>query len=385
MNILILTPDYPPNIHCGIGAHVYHLVNNLSGLCDQITVVVLRTHYITASEYVEEIQGNIRIIQFKELEHNTKIYSKVERVIYNNLKALDSIPDILTGYEYDLVHIHEVYPCIIYDHIQRVLKLPAVSTIHAMTSGADTIIDAFRRYLRISPRAVITVSNALKNACIQRYGAEVSFPEIQVISNGISMNKNVHCIDKEYIIVFCGRLVSVKGCDTLLKAFAELRKSSRFSQFFLHIIGEGEEKGNLQSLVKQLQIDSHVIFEGHLHNEKVREIMGRARFLVMPSLYEGCPITVLEAMAEGTCVICTDVGGLPELVVDGYNGLIVPVNDVLSLKNKMEYLLESETICEDLSKNAFETAKKYQWEEIAIQVFNIYQKAINEALLEPCP
>lgn len=376
MNVLMLTPDYPPNIYCGIGSHVFQLVNGLAKKCESITILVIRTHIYISNQYIEESHGNIRIIQYNAMQLESQNSTKLGRLLKNNLNVLDSIDEVISNKNFDIIHVHEVYPSIVYNHLLNKYDLPSVATIHAMTSDSTTLIDAFRRYLRIKPEVVITVSNALKKACISRYGNEDYYPEIKVIPNGVTIGDQKVKIEKEEMILFCGRLIEIKGCDILIKAFGEMVKKKQFVNYTLHIIGDGPEKQNLLKLTDNLSLSKYIVFHGYLENEEVRHFMRRAKCLVMPSKYEGFPVTALEAMAENCCVICSDVGGLPELVQHGYNGVVVSSNTELEFAEKMESLLESRELCAELCDNAYKTAVNYEWENIAKQMFDTYKIAM---------
>ena len=134
--------------------------------------------------------------------------------------------------------------------------------------------------------------------------------------------------------VFAGRLVEVKGIWTLIKAAARLPKGH------LYVAGGGELADELQAYV-QAQGLTHITFLGHLATDELIDLFQGAAFTVTPSeWYENYPMSVLEALACGTPVIGTDIGGIPEIVRDGVTGLLFPPGDVDALSAKIDYLLD---------------------------------------------
>jgi glycosyltransferase involved in cell wall biosynthesis len=132
----------------------------------------------------------------------------------------------------------------------------------------------------------------------------------------------------ECLIAFAGRLVRGKGPDYLIKAVTSLRQAHPIR---LVIAGEGPERPRLESLARSLGLDQVVEFAGLRHD--MPRFWQRCDIAVVPSaeFLESCPMTPLEAMASGKPVIATRNGGLPELVVDGVTGTLVPSGDAAAL------------------------------------------------------
>lgn len=140
-------------------------------------------------------------------------------------------------------------------------------------------------------------------------------------------------------IIAVGRLSRHKGFDYLLRAVHELAR--RGAPVEAELIGDGEERGGLQALARELGIAERVAFRGYLPFSEVREAMSRATLLVHPSdgLGDGLPNVLREAMAVGTPVIASDVAGIPEALDDGRCGVLVPPKDVGALADAIDALL----------------------------------------------
>jgi GalNAc-alpha-(1->4)-GalNAc-alpha-(1->3)-diNAcBac-PP-undecaprenol alpha-1,4-N-acetyl-D-galactosaminyltransferase len=142
--------------------------------------------------------------------------------------------------------------------------------------------------------------------------------------------------ERSNVIVAVGRLTHQKGFDVLLRAFARI--APRFASWTVAIVGEGEERENLTRLRGELLLDNRVEFIGQTAD--VDTWMTQAGLVVQPSRFEGFPNVVLESMGFGAAVISANCpSGPSELIEDGVNGRLVPVDDVGALANVMAELI----------------------------------------------
>ncbi|HHH52048.1 MAG TPA: glycosyltransferase family 4 protein [Bacteroidetes bacterium] len=196
----------------------------------------------------------------------------------------------------------------------------------------------------------------------------ISFLDIEkviVIANPVniekeSINAEDRVIKDEYIISV-GRLDYNKGIDVLIKSFAKI--NSKFPNIKLVIVGEGELKSQLKELTKDIGIEKSVIFYGYSNSPF--ELIKKAKFFVLSSRTEGFPNVILEAMALGKAVISTDCpNGPSEIIQNGLNGILVPVDDVDKLGTAMLSLIEDEKLTLKLAQKAKEINDKYSIEKI---------------------
>ncbi|HEX9944343.1 MAG TPA: glycosyltransferase family 4 protein [Thermoanaerobaculia bacterium] len=138
-------------------------------------------------------------------------------------------------------------------------------------------------------------------------------------------------------LLFVGRLRVRKGVEVLLEALRELRR--RNPAAVLRIAGDGEHRARLERRVDELGLRSAVSFLGTCGAPRVRALLGGAAALVVPSIYEGMPLVVLEAMAAGVPVVASRVSGIPEVVVDGETGWLVPPEDPTALAGALAVVL----------------------------------------------
>ncbi len=160
-----------------------------------------------------------------------------------------------------------------------------------------------------------------------------------------------------HLIVAVGRLSSEKGFDVLLQAFA--RVLPHFPDWQLRILGEGAERSALGELIASLHLEQSVELLGQVQD--VDEWMARAGLMVHPSRREGFPNAVLEAMAMGVAVICADCrSGPAELIQDGVNGRLIPVDDLETLVRVMSELMTSSKLREQLGTQATKVRQLYR-------------------------
>ena len=184
------------------------------------------------------------------------------------------------------------------------------------------------------------------------------------------------------MILFVGRIEPLKGVDTLLQAMACLQLKEAQRPVHLAIIGGDPtaspeqmtvEMARLQKLCEVLGLDQSVVFLGKRDQDKLPYYYSAAEVLVMPSHYESFGMVALEAMACGTPVIASEVGGLAYLVRDGETGFTIPAEEPDALCEKLTWLLNDSELHQKMSRQAAEYAQDYAWEKIAKQIVNVYE------------
>ena len=189
------------------------------------------------------------------------------------------------------------------------------------------------------------------------------------------------------MILFVGRIEPLKGLDTLIRAMSCLKLNHSNHPVHLAIIG-GEpdaspeqrtsEMARLQKLCDELALDQTVIFLGKRGQDTLPYYYSAAEMLVMPSHYESFGMVALEAMACGTPVIASEVGGLGFLVQNGETGYTIPNGDPGVLYDKLSILLDDANLREVMGKRATEYAQSYTWDKIAVQIVRVYQALLNK-------
>ncbi len=184
---------------------------------------------------------------------------------------------------------------------------------------------------------------------------------IKVIPNPVNI-VNADVTIKKQQIVTIGRLSREKGHIFLLKAFSKLGQNG----WTLHIIGDGPQKINLELEAEKSGITDRVVFYGQLRD--FSKILGQSEIFVLPSLYEGFPNALLEAMSVPLPCISSDcIAGPGEVIDDGVNGLLVPPGNVDKLLESLNKLILNDQLRNNLCLNAIKVREKYDFHKIANQ------------------
>ena len=190
-------------------------------------------------------------------------------------------------------------------------------------------------------RAKFTVAvSSFGRSQLQRWSDPAHWNRIHVVRCGLERE----LLEREPIppsapakLLCIARLVPEKGVSVLLHALARLR--SMGMRFELDLVGDGPMRGALEELARGLGLEAAVHFVGWKSGREVRQWIDRARALVLPSLAEGLPVVIMEALAMGRPVVASCVGGIPELVEPGVTGWLFPAGSVTELTKALQAVL----------------------------------------------
>jgi glycosyltransferase involved in cell wall biosynthesis len=183
---------------------------------------------------------------------------------------------------------------------------------------------------------------------------------------GLSENKK--------LVVSAGRLSPEKGHRFLIEAVSKLGKKGQDSYFI--ICGEGPSKKDLTILTRELQVSGVCRLIGFRND--LNDIFQAMDFMVLPSLTEGLPNVILEAFAYGKAVVATAVGGVPEIVDSGKNGILIPPKSSDLMSKAILKLLESSSLRERMGKHAYlKVQNAFTFEKQNMLLQEIYQSTLN--------
>jgi glycosyltransferase involved in cell wall biosynthesis len=248
-----------------------------------------------------------------------------------------------------VLHAHCAYPDVVGAALAaRLLALPLVATAHGSdinVSGRERLLRPQIRAALRSARRVIAVSAPLQRAvaeltglpaarmaCIPCAGYSPAVFRPRGAQERGALRDQLGVPAGTRLVLFVGHLVPIKALDVLLKAWARLPGDPAASAATrLVLIGEGGERAALERQACELGVDDRVSFLGPLPQPAVADWIAAADLLCLPSHAEGSPNVVVEALASGTAVVASRVGGIPDLVDDGTNGLLVSPGDPAAL------------------------------------------------------
>lgn len=165
--------------------------------------------------------------------------------------------------------------------------------------------------------------------CVIHNGVELS----PVVSNRKEIREKLNIREDSVAGIIVARIDGKKGHETLIAATEALDEKAPY----LLIVGDGVQRATLEDIAIRSPNSKQIRFLGF--RSDIPDLLAASDFFVLPSLTEGLPLSVLEAMAQKLPVIATNVGGIPELVVDGETGILIPPNDPDALANAMERMI----------------------------------------------
>jgi glycosyltransferase involved in cell wall biosynthesis len=286
----------------------------------------------------------------------------------------------------DILHTYLLHGNILGRIVGRLTGVPTII-------GSERTIGQARRWARLATKLTnpltdaVEVNSNIGGKAIEE-GLGVPHNKIEVVRSGLDVDayritKNRELIRSEigvkedqHLIVYAGRFRSVKGVEYGIRAFATAL--SEESSIHLALAGEGDQLHDLQLLVHELGIDDHITFLG-VRND-MPELLSAADSVLMPSLTEGFPRTAIEAMAAGKPVIATRVGGTPEAIDDGINGILVPSKDISAMSSAIVRLSKDQALQKNLGEAGRQRAEShYSVETYVTRLKDLYAKYSEES------
>lgn len=176
------------------------------------------------------------------------------------------------------------------------------------------------------------------------------------------------------IVLAVGGLVNRKGFDWILRALSRLVDSHRFA---VAIAGDGPERAALEDLCNQLGLSSRTTFHGDVARHEIQDLFSRCDVFVLGSICEGSGNVLLEALASGKPVVCTDSGGPSEYVTDGVSGFVVPVADPAAMASRIAQLLDDPPLRRELGRTGRNHATtRYAYKTMLDEIISTYRHAI---------
>lgn len=307
------------------------------------------------------ISHEVHLIYLKPIndlvsEVDSRVFVKHIPVSFSTIKDLSIYYHKVKA---DVIHTHLGHADIMGIWAAKKTKAKLFSTIHSTSfkgnSALDNLYFSFYRFLfkRFNDRwNLISISKSVEQIVIKKitrvnqnnYVLHNAIPDVGYFDR--AHNKIVS-------ILFVGRLTKAKSIDTLLKAVCHLKKKNKDLNFRVTIVGEGHLKRKLLKLTHKLKVEDIVTFTGKRKN--VNEFYKKSDIFILPSIWEGFGIVILEAFSAKLAVIASAIEGPEELIQDNINGLLFNPQNFIQLAEKMELLIENKTLRESLAKEGYNT------------------------------
>lgn len=278
---------------------------------------------------------------------------------------------IIKAYQPDVIHTHRhVLP---YAFLASLgLKVKRVHTVHNVaqkeqTKAGKTINGVLFQHFNVVP---VALSEEIQRTIQEVYGLPDN--RIPVVFNGIDLSR---CIVKEsyarkdtFTVLHIGRFMDVKNHELLLRSFARFKE--HHSDARLQLLGDGELKENMMQLAGQLNITDAVEFAGLQSN--VYPWLHNADVFILPSKFEGMPMTLIEAMGTGLPIIASDVGGIPDMLMDQKDALLIAPKEE-NILVALESIYSDEEKRKRLGRNAWDKSAVFSAITMAKKYADIYE------------
>lgn len=374
MRVLMVTPSYYP-IEGGTETMVRNLsieLNKVGVHVDVMTFNMDRKWNPRWRKKIEKIDGitvfKIPALNWLPIEHSPRITSR-----------LNVIPGIFTHLmkEYDIIHFHEAE--FSFPFFSHFVKKPKILHLHGIR------FDYFKRYhlsrflLKTAADLYLSLTKQMKKELVM---LGIPKDKIEYLPNAVDLKifqPKEQKLDNS--ILYVGRIAPVKGLHTLLKSLKYIQ-----TPVDLEIIGPpGWNLDYYQNMLRLIDIENRrgnhkIRYLGHVDPNHPSLIKGyqRASIFVLPSFYEAFGVVLLEAMACETPIISTYTGGTPEIIINGVNGLVVPVNSAVKLAEAINYLLENKDVRIRFGKAGRSmVTDNFSIEVVVKKLCKIYEKLIN--------
>jgi glycosyltransferase involved in cell wall biosynthesis len=279
--------------------------------------------------------------------------------------------------EYDIIHFHNDIDLSFPIFSTRVDK-PKIFHCHLLNSTYNEYrINPIQKYIlkKIADRYIVPAQFCIK--LLVDIGLNES--QIERIPNGVDIEKFKPSKESknENLLLFVGRLHPNKGILTMLEALRYLKTSIQ-----LMIVGPPSDPIFFRKVIEAVQLINNktnhkVIYLGAIKTEDLIKWYQKASLLIQPSQTELFPIVTLEAMSCGTTVVATNVGGIPDALVNYKTGILVPPNDAIKLAKAIQYLLDNEKIRIEFGEESRKrVVENFSSEAVAKELSKIYEKMI---------
>ena len=319
---------------------------------------------------------NIKSILAKEIAEDGIKIIFLNKHIGFDWTMTGKIKEILKAENPDVVHTH--LDCLKYSAIAAA-QLDMNNCVHTIHNIAEKESPAITRIInKIIFKRLNVIPVALSEE-IQESVANVyklNKKNVPVVYNGINLNKFIpkdsYQSKGKMRFVHVGRFAEQKNHKLLIDAFYEFLQNEKNAELIL--IGKGELQKKVKKQVCDYQIESNVIFMGE--RTDVAEILHMADVFLLPSKYEGMPISIIEAMGTGLPIIATKVGGVPSMIQNNISGILIDCNKKTLVQAML--VLRNEKIREKLEKEALKKAIRYfSAEKMVNEYIDIYKYAIS--------
>ena len=401
MRVLILATGYPRWKGDFNNVYLHRLAKSLVRKGIEVHVVAphakdLKKEEIMDDIYIHRFQylypPNLQTLAyFPGIPEKIKTVKGKIQLPFFILSMAKKMLDIVKEYDIDVINAHWAIPSGFIAVFTKILhKRPILITLYGAElfpaiKKKSKIMGWLIKYTLNGADKVVGISDATCNAGITLSGRM----DIEVLPDGIDIEtfnpdvdgdviREKYNLNDHYLIFSSGRMVERKGFRYLVEAMPYIL--DKFPNTKLIIGGDGPERKNIENIAKKLGISDKIILPGFIPDEDFPKYMKAADVFVLPSIVdskgdtEGSATILLEAMACGTPVVGTKVGGIPYAIKDGIGGFLVDEKNPKQLAEKIIMLLEDENLRREMGKIGRKYVEEnFSWDKIAKEYIKIFR------------
>lgn len=368
MKILRVVSDLYPSVVGGIGIHAHRMSTEQAHRGHEVTVLTLNQKKLPKTEFVNGYQV-FRFPSYLRMCGN----SVAPGLIFEILMRRKSV-DIIHAHSHlffstnvcVLARLLHSAPLVITNHGLISASAPSwLNTLYKHTVSRVTfhIADHILCYTNIEKEKIINLGIEPRKISVIHNGIDITIFAPKV-SEKNSYNKQ---------ILWVGRFVSGKGVDYLIDAFSHVQKM--MPEIHLVLVGEGPEQKAIEYQIQKLDLQSFVTIIDYMDNAELPEVYKKSSVFVLPSLMEGVPRTILEAMSCGVPVVTTNLPHLVE-IIDGA-GLVVPPKKPALLSDAILTILGDPSLAKMMGQHGRKKIEReYSWEDTVGKTLDLYKSVI---------
>lgn len=357
-----------------------------------VLFIDLARQYGGAEKYIEGLIDEYREKKIKTsllLRKNSLFSAKIngDEVItidaskISIFKDIDNVKKYIYENNVNIIHVNGINSEVFLKLLKYKIKeknIVYVSTIHGIAefdrmerSKIERIIFSKLQVNALkSVDKIIAVSNSIKENLLEK---GIKENKIEVIYHGLKKIPHFDdCYSENTPIKICyiGRMEKVKNVDFLINKLISLKDSF---DFVCELYGDGKERERLENIVKNAELQDRIKFMGYKNN--ISDILVNYDLLVQPSFYESFGLSVLEAMSQGVPVLCSRVGGMKEIIVDGETGFLFDIESSSEFDEKIKNIATGKINLNQIRKNAYISVKqRFLFDTMVEKTLNVYEK-----------
>lgn len=402
ITLCMMAPEFLP-VWGGTGSYIVELIKRLPGNVD-VHVVTLRRSIpgMDKNKLTDDVFDSVigRPIQVHTIS------SSRETFFYNvafQVACLKNIPKLHKEYKFDIIHSHLSHMPDVFLKLFNAVSVPTVATVHstirmqqAAAVNAHSLFGGLewserntllffplieyvqKKYAKRVSR-LIAVSKLTKEL-IKKH-LDVDDRRISLVYNGVDTSlfspPRKEEIEEKFsnpTVLYVGRLMAKKGLDVLIESIPKVLQALPKTRFLF--AGGGNISYYKEMLEKEGVSQNNFLFVGHLGFERLA-LLHKATVFVNPSFFENCSLSILEAMSCNAAVVASEVGGNPEIIDSGRNGILVPPYQSGTLAQAIVSLLKNESLNRELGGEARKTVERsFSSQECAQKTYDVYLQVL---------